>query len=256
MASIGNDKFDASLMMFSIPAIVPISAPWGMVSMPTGAIAGQMATGQKQIKLPRFVLKKAVSRTALAVAIHAVLPVLEAAERVVRPRWSWVSHPSFRRAIGLFAFLLAIAIAYPLFGFNALHATSIFVMSLGMAEQDGLAVLIGVAVGMLSFAVLAASGMSAGALRVKANNWLQKIGRKLGLNALAAYLRRRGYKRLARLLTFQWSDLLVIWDPEKSTTPQVAPRRVQKPAAPERTLMPPPTPAALPSRSLGSPQAA
>jgi hypothetical protein len=231
LASIGHDRLEASLMMFSIPAIVPVSAPWGMTSVSTGAIACQLAAGQKEIKIPRFVRRKSVSRRALAVALHAILPVLEASEKIMRPRWHWVSHPSARSAIGVFAFLLAVAIAYPLFGFNALHATSIFVMSLGMAEQDGLAVLIGVAVGMLSLAVLAASGMSAPALREKAVRWLRKIGRRLGLLTLAAFLKKKGYPRLAKIVALQWSDLLLWWNPEKLSGPPVARLRVSTPPA-------------------------
>jgi hypothetical protein len=215
LASIGNERVEASLMMFSIPAIVPVPGPWGIVSLPTGAIACQMVAGQRQISLPRFIQKKAVSRKALAVALHAILPLLEAAEKVVRPRWSWVGHSSFRRAIGVFVFLLAIAIAYPLFGFNALHATSIFVMALGMAEQDGVAVLIGVAVGLLSLLTLATSGMSARAIRSRAGRWLRKMGKKLGLAVLARVLARRGYERIASLLSFQWSNLLLLWNPER-----------------------------------------
>jgi hypothetical protein len=239
LASIGHDRFEASLMLFSLPAIVPVPAPWGMVTLPTSAIACQLAAGQKEIKLPRFVLRKCVSRKALAVAVHAILPILEAAEKVVRPRWSWVSHPSARRAIGLFVFLLGIAIAYPLFGFNALHATSIFVMSLGMAERDGLAVLIGVAVGLLSLAVLAASGISARALRVKAGNWLRKIGRRLGLITLARILDRFGYERLARMLRLQWSALLLMWDPEKRPVTRVsAPKTAGGAAALKRSSTP------------------
>lgn len=217
LSSIGNERVEASLMMFSLPAIVPVPGPWGIVSMPTGAIACQLVAGQKQIRLPRFILKKAISRRALAVALHAILPVLEAAEKVVRPRWSWVGHSSFRRAIGGFVFLLALAIAYPLFGFNALHATSIFVMALGMAEQDGVAVLVGVAVGMLSLLVLAASGMSVRAVRTKAARWLRKMGQKLGLTVFARHLRRRGYVRIAKLLSLQWSDVLLMWNPEGQT---------------------------------------
>jgi hypothetical protein len=217
--AIGSDRIEASLMMFSIPGIVPVPRPRGLVTLPTGALGYQLLSGRKRITLPRAILKKSVTRRALAVAIHAILPVLEAAEKVMRPRWSWVSHSSSRRAIGLFVFLLALAIAFPLFGFNALHATSIFVMALGMAEQDGLAVLIGVAVGLLSLALLATSGNSARALRAKAGAWLRRIGKRLGLTAFAEVLRRRGYDRLARMLTLQWSDLLVLWNPEK-TQPQ------------------------------------
>ena len=215
LAAIGSDRFEASLMMFSLPAMVPVPAPQGMSALPTTAIACQMAVGQKQIRLPRFILQKTVSRRALAVAIHAILPVLEAAEKLVRPRWSWISHPAARRALGLFVFLLALAVAFPLFGFSPLHATSIFVMALGMAEQDGLAVLVGVTVGMLSFAVLAASGLSARAVREKAVRWLRKVGRKLGLGIFARFLRRHGYERIARLLTLEWSQVLLLWNPEQ-----------------------------------------
>jgi hypothetical protein len=223
LLSIGSDRFEASLMMLSLPAIVPVPGPGASAALPTAVIACQLAAGRKRITLPRAILRKAVSRRALAVAIHAILPILEAAEKVVRPRWSWVNHASARRAIGVFVFLLALAIAFPLFGFNTLHATSIFVMALGMAEQDGLAVLVGVAVGLLSLALLAASGVSARALHVKAGKWLRKVGQTLGLTLLANVLKRLGYATLARLLSLRWSDLLLVWDPEKAATRSTAP---------------------------------
>lgn len=202
-------------MMFAIPGVVPVPQPCGMVALPAGAIGYQLAAGRKQIRLPRFILEKRVSRRALAVAIHATLPVLEAVERVVRPRWSWASHPVARRAIGLFVFLLAVAIVYPLSGFAELHALSIFVLSLGMAEKDGLVVTIGLIAGMLSLAVLAASGLSLRSIRTKIANVLRSIGKKLGLNVIANYLEKLGFRRLARFITIEWSELVVTWDPEK-----------------------------------------
>jgi hypothetical protein len=220
LASIGSDRVEASMMMFSLPAIVPVSGPSGLVTLPTGAIGCQIAAGRKQVRLPRYILKKTVSRKSLAVAIHAILPILEAAEKVVRPRWGWACHPLSRRVVGLLVFLLAIAIAYPLFGFNAFHAISIFVISVGLAEQDGLAVMLGVVAGVLSLAVLSVSGFSARGLFKKLTVSLRKLARKLGLEALGDFLDRRGYKRLARIVTFQWSDLLLIWDPERGAMPR------------------------------------
>jgi hypothetical protein len=214
LSSIGEDDFEASLMMFSIPAIIPVPRPKSLVTLPAGAIACQMIAGYQQIRLPRFIRKKSISRKALAVAIHAILPVLEAAEKVVRPRWAWVSHSIWRRVTGLFVLLLVIAIAFPLFGFNALHATSIFVISLGMAEKDGLAVLVGVAAGVLSI-VLVASGVSVRAVRAKVGKWLWKLSRKLGLKAFANFLDRVGHTWLAKVLSFEWSSLLLKWDPER-----------------------------------------
>jgi len=235
LASIGSDRFDASLMMFALPAIVPMSGPMGLAAMPTGAIAYQMLSGQKQIRLPRFILRKRVTRRALAVAIHAALPVLEAAEKLVQPRWSWVNHSIIRRLIGLFVFLLAVAIAFPLFGFSPLHATSIFVIALGMAEQDGVAVMVGVVAGVISLAILAASGVSARAVRTKAVRWLRKVGRKVGLSVFANVLERAGYKRLASVVTFEWSQLLMMWDPERAA-PERAPRVQRVDVAVARTI--------------------
>ena len=136
-------------------------------------------------------------------------------------------------SVSFAGFALGVAIAFPLFGFTSLHATSIFVMALGMAEQDGLAVLLGVVVGVLSLAVLAASGMSARALRAKGTRWLRKLGQKLGLDMLARFLRRHGYVRLARILTLEWSSLLLLWEPERrrpSASRPAAPPRAGAPA--------------------------
>lgn len=227
LASIGTENLEASLLTFALPAIVPVEVPDGVVALPTGALGYQLALGRKRVRLPTFVLTKSVSRRSLAVAIHAMLPILEAAERVVRPRWSWVSHPLARRLIGLLVFLLAVAIAYPLFGGSAFQAMSIFVLSLGMAEQDGLAVLLGVVAGVVSLALLAASGLSLRAMGAKLRDKLRTLARKLGLTTLARYLEQRGYPRIASILTFSWSDLLMKWDPERKRTARVrAPRPV------------------------------
>lgn len=225
MKAIGSDKLEASLMMFSIPAIVPVPGPRGIVVGPTGALACQLVSGHNQIKLPRFISRQQVSRRSIAVAIHAILPILEAAERLVRPRWSWLCHPYARRAIGVLVFLLAVAIASPLSGFSTLHALSIFAVSLGLAEQDGLAILIGIVAGVVSLAIVAASGVSARVLHAKALRMLRKFAKKIGLNACASFLDRLGYTQLARVLTFQWSDLLMLWDPEK---PIPAPRSARQ----------------------------
>ena len=232
LASIGDGGFEASLVMFSIPAIVSVPRPTGMVALPTGAIACQMAAGCEKIRLPRFIRKKSISRRALAVAIHAMLPVLEAAEKVVRPRWTWVNHTIWRRLIGLFVLVMVLAIAFPLFGFNAFHASSIFVIALGMAEKDGLAVMIGVAVGVLSLAVIA-SGISLRAARSKIVKWVLKVTARLGLAGVARHLDRLGHKFLAQVLRLRWSTLLMKWDPERRAA-EGAKRAARTPGAPTR----------------------
>ena len=152
--SIGDTTFGTSLMFFSIPGMLPIPGISTLVVIPTSTIAGQMIAGKKQIRLPKFILKRTVPRRSLSVAIHTILPLLEKAEKVAKPRWQWASHPATQRILGLFIFVLALAIAFPIPGFNAPQAVSVFIIALGLVEKDGLTIFIGVIAGLASLVLL------------------------------------------------------------------------------------------------------
>jgi hypothetical protein len=158
LGSIGNTSFGASLMFFSIPEVIPIPIPAiaALVVLPTAAISIQMVAGKRQIKLPQFLLKRSVPRKALAVAINAILPVLEKAEKRMKRRWEWATDEKAQRLLGVFIFLLAVSIAFPVPGFNMPQAIAVFVIGLGLVEKDGLVVAIGVLIGIAAVAVLGA----------------------------------------------------------------------------------------------------
>jgi hypothetical protein len=154
--SIGESSFGTSLMFFAIPEVVPIPVPGlaAIVVIPTAVISAQMAVGHKQIKLPKFILKKTVPRKALAAALHAILPLLEKAEKVSKPRWKWATTPLAKRLLGVFIFILALSIAFPMPGFNMPQAISSFIIALGLVEDDGILVIGGVIAGLASLALL------------------------------------------------------------------------------------------------------
>jgi len=154
--SIGESSFGTSLMFFAIPEVVPIPVPGlaAIVVIPTAIISGQMAVGHKQIRLPKFILKKTVPRRALAAAVRAILPLLEKAEKVSKPRWRWATTPLARRLLGVFIFILALSIAFPMPGFNMPQAISTFIIALGLVEDDGILVAAGVIAGLASLALL------------------------------------------------------------------------------------------------------
>ena len=155
--SIGGTSFGTSLMFFAIPEVVPIPIPGlaAIVVIPTAVISAQMAVGHKQIKLPKFILKKTVPRKALAAAIRAILPLLEKAEKLSKPRWKWATTPLAKRLLGVFIFILALSIAFPMPGFNMPQAISTFIIALGLVEDDGILVAAGVLAGLASLALLA-----------------------------------------------------------------------------------------------------
>jgi hypothetical protein len=160
----GTSSFGTSLLAFSIPEVLPIPIPglFTVVVIPTGIISAQMIAGNKQLKLPKFILKRTIHRKALATVIHSILPFLEKTEKYVKPRWSWAVHPASKRFIGAFIFLLAVAIALPIPWTNMPLATSIFIISLGLIEKDGMMITLGILIGLASLALM--GGLILGAL--------------------------------------------------------------------------------------------
>jgi hypothetical protein len=158
-AGLGTSSFGVSLLAFSIPEVVPIPVPGisAIVALPTAVVSAQMMAGQKELRLPKWVLRRKVPRKALAAAIHAVLPALKRLEKGAKPRGGrWVSSALTQRLLGLFIFVLALFIALPIPATNMPPAIAIFVTSLGMVERDGLLICVGVLIGLASMVLIGA----------------------------------------------------------------------------------------------------
>lgn len=222
--AIGAERPEASLVLFSVPHVVPVPGAPKFCGLTAASVGGHFATRSKTLHLPKAVLQKKVPRRSLAVAIHALLPILEFAEKSVQPRLAWASHPVCRRIIGILVFILAATIAFPLIGFDPLHAVSIFMMSLGMAEQDGIAILLGAGIGVLSLVIVAGTALK---LHKRVGEWLKPVIRRLGIGSLAKFCESRGWKRLASILRFDWKELLLLWNPERAENDRRARAKAQ-----------------------------
>src|ERR1700677_24467 len=217
--SIGQTRAGASLAFFSIPGMLPVPGTSNLVGVPAALIAGQMIAGKSEIKLPEFVLRRSVPRRSLTVAIYAILPVLEKAEKVTKPRRRWASDPMVQRLLGVLILILAIAIAFPVLGFKAPNAASIFLIALGLVERDGLAIMIGVVAGLTSLALMAGAGGTA--LRSMTGGWVKRMLKKIGLKWAtkkgfewaARFLKKRG-AQWTTLLLLEWAEMILLWDPE------------------------------------------
>jgi len=157
-AGLGTSSFGVSLLAFSIPEVVPITVPGisAIVALPTAVVSAQMIAGKKELRLPKWVLRRKVPRKALAAAIHAVLPALKRLEKGAKPRGNWASSALTQRLLGIFIFVLALFIALPIPATNMPPAIAIFVTSLGMVERDGLLICVGVLIGLASMVLIGA----------------------------------------------------------------------------------------------------
>ena len=156
--SLGERAFGALMFIFAVPNIIP--TPPGtsaILGLPLVILTYQVMMGRQSLWLPQTVRKRQISRNMLQTFVSKVLPVMGRLERILRPRFGFVvSSDLAERVIGLVAFPLALILFLPIPFGNIPPAAAIACLALGLAERDGLAVLLGYALSAVSVAILAA----------------------------------------------------------------------------------------------------
>lgn len=82
--------------------------------------------------------------------IGKATPWLAKAEKLLKPRLSFLTRPPFEQGIGLICLLLPIILFLPIPFGNNLPALAICLFALALLERDGLAAVVGVVVAILS----------------------------------------------------------------------------------------------------------
>ncbi len=156
--SLGERAFGALMFIFAVPNIIP--TPPGtsaILGLPLVILTYQVMMGRQSLWLPQAVRKRQISRNLLQTFVAKILPVMARLERILRPRFGFVvSSDLAERVIGLVAFPLALILFLPIPFGNIPPAAAIACLSLGLAERDGLAVLLGYVLSAVSVAILAA----------------------------------------------------------------------------------------------------
>jgi hypothetical protein len=206
LSSLGEDP--ASVALFSAAGVFEVPGVGMLPGAMSSAYGMALSTGQKSLSLPRSLLRRTIPRQSLSLLVHAITAALDASGAVFRPRWNWVFHPAMKIALGVILFLLGLASMAPIIGGGVQHAASTFVVAVGLAERDGLMVVIGALAGLAALAAAAISLSSGHKLWNKIKAWLLSCARTLRLTALAHLLDRccEGLGELARL---RWPSLFL-----------------------------------------------
>ena len=150
--------FGFLLVLLSLPIALPftppgLSTPFGVLIV---ALAIQMMAKRERPWFPEAVLKKTVRpgdtrfRAVMRKWAHAC-------ERLTRPRLVWFSGPTaFRFLVGPSVLCSGLVLMLPLPVVNTLASGGVFLAAIGMLEEDGLASLGGVLLGLVSLAVIVA----------------------------------------------------------------------------------------------------
>lgn len=144
MQALGDRAIGALLFIFAFPNILPV--PPGTSSVlgaPLVFLAAQLTFGMRPW-LPGFISRRSMSRTDFHKMVQHVAPWLERAEKLLRPRVSFLTFPPFEYLLGLVCLLLATVLVLPIPLGNMLPALAISLLALGLIERDGYAIVAGV----------------------------------------------------------------------------------------------------------------
>jgi hypothetical protein len=156
--ALGDRGFGVLLFIFALPNLVPVNIPLlsAVLGLPLVLLAAQLTYGRHKPWFPRWLTRQSFPREAFANVVLRSLPYLEGAERLLRPRLAVLLSWTGERLIGLAILILALVLFLPIPFANWLPACAIAIIGLAIVEKDGVAVLVGLAVGVASLAVAAA----------------------------------------------------------------------------------------------------
>lgn len=144
----------ALILFFSLPNALPaIPGTSAILGLPLLYLCAQMMLG-KLPWLPAIIADRSMTREDFRSLVGRVSPLLARAERLLVPRLLFMTGVRGEQVIGAFCLLLAVVLALPIPLGNMLPAIAISMLALGVLERDGLWVIGGFVVGVLSLAIV------------------------------------------------------------------------------------------------------
>jgi len=169
-------------IILCLPFLSPVAIPG--LSIPFGiaiAICGLRIAFRHQPWLPEFIAKRHISFAVLEKTLRFGIAVHTRLEKFLRPRWTVVldSHASQMAAgsaIAVSAFLLSLPIPPPFPFTNMIPGFAIVMLCLGMLERDGVVVLFGYVLTVVSAVYVALIAFLGGAGANRIWQWIESLG--------------------------------------------------------------------------------
>lgn len=156
LATMRDRAFGALLFIFAVPNVLPVMLPGasGILGIPLIFLSAQLMLGYSRPRLPRWISQRSLGRQDLNRFVGTITPRLARIERLLRPRLEAVTGTTAERVIGAVCLVLAIVLSLPIPLGNVLPALAIALLALGILEKDGMAVLLGGLIGLVSLVVV------------------------------------------------------------------------------------------------------
>lgn len=153
--NVEEQGFGLLLMILSLPSALPIpaagySTPFGILFIALGL---QMLAGRHRPWLPKWASKKKLSRDFAEKAIGGAARWLTRIEKLVHPRLKWISSPFGSRFMSFVVVVMAMLMTLPIPTTNTFPAAVIFLIGVGLSEEDGLFCMVATALGVAAIAL-------------------------------------------------------------------------------------------------------
>lgn len=153
--AMGDRAFGALMFVFAAPNTLPVNAPGVSVilGIPLLFLSLQLMFGFAVPWLPRLVVDRTITRGRFARAMRFLVPWMQRAEKLSRPRWPLLATGFAERVIGLVCVVLSIVLILPVPFGNMGPAVAICVLAFALLERDGKAALTGVVASVAALAL-------------------------------------------------------------------------------------------------------
>lgn len=151
VAALGDRGLGVLIAIFAIPNMLPSVVPLGnsVVGIFPLIFAIHLAFGFDRLMLPAFIANRSISAKSLKTLVPRVADVLSWFERLLKPRLPGVTGPYVERIVGVICVVLSLITIIPIPFAHNVPALALVLIGLGLIERDGLAILIGAAIGVV-----------------------------------------------------------------------------------------------------------
>lgn len=161
VAVLDERAFGVLMLMLALPNAAGLGSIPGMSTVfgiPQIFVSLQMVTGAHRPWLPAFVLQRSIAMKDFRTMVEKAEPHLIRVERLLRPRFTVMTSTPVERLLGVVLLILSIVVALPIPLANWPPAIAQGLISLGLIEQDGIVITIGVVVATIATAIAVAVG--------------------------------------------------------------------------------------------------
>lgn len=158
IGALGTRGYGFLILILDLPNLIPLPLPGLSIifGVPMALIGLQMMLGLKHPWIPKAIMNRSIDREHFEKMFARAKPILEKVERVLRPRWLWLTHDYARPVLGLAILAMAFTLSLPIPLGNLILAIPIGLLALGLIERDGVFVALGLFVGAIALSFNAA----------------------------------------------------------------------------------------------------